>query len=136
MYRASLLFANPVLKNKTLRGLKIECGISALDHAPVHTPSAAPMTRTTTAHAKERQGERERETERERERQRERGKKREGGRERERGRDTPRPRERRPAPGTWLRESERETENPEGPAYTTIMELGPQNQNRDGFLGA
>ena len=26
--------------------------------------------------------------------------------------------------------------NPEGPTYTTIMELGPQNQNRDGFLGA
>ena len=25
---------------------------------------------------------------------------------------------------------------PEGPTYTTIMELGPQNQNRDGFLGA
>ena len=24
---------------------------------------------------------------------------------------------------------------PEGPTYTTIMELGPQNQNRDGFLG-
>ena len=23
---------------------------------------------------------------------------------------------------------------PEGPTYTTIMELGPQNQNRDGFL--
>ena len=26
--------------------------------------------------------------------------------------------------------------NPEGPTYTTIMELGPQNQNRDGFLVA
>ena len=26
--------------------------------------------------------------------------------------------------------------NPEGPTYTTIMELGPQNQNRDGFFGA
>ena len=26
--------------------------------------------------------------------------------------------------------------NPEGPTYTTIMESGPQNQNRDGFLGA
>ena len=25
---------------------------------------------------------------------------------------------------------------PEGPTYTTIMELGPQNQNRDGFFGA
>ena len=25
---------------------------------------------------------------------------------------------------------------PEGPTYTTIMELGPRNQNRDGFLGA
>ena len=25
--------------------------------------------------------------------------------------------------------------DPEGPTYTTIMELGPQNQNRDGFLG-
>ena len=25
---------------------------------------------------------------------------------------------------------------PEGPTYTTIMELGPQYQNRDGFLGA
>ena len=25
---------------------------------------------------------------------------------------------------------------PEGPTYTTIMELGPQNHNRDGFLGA
>ena len=23
---------------------------------------------------------------------------------------------------------------PEGPTYTTSMELGPQNQNRDGFL--
>ena len=26
--------------------------------------------------------------------------------------------------------------HPEGPTYTTIMESGPQNQNRDGFLGA
>ena len=26
--------------------------------------------------------------------------------------------------------------NPEGPTYTTIMELGPKNQNRDGFSGA
>ena len=26
-------------------------------------------------------------------------------------------------------------EDPEGPTYTTIMELGPQNQNRDGFFG-
>ena len=25
---------------------------------------------------------------------------------------------------------------PEGPTYTTIMELGPRNQNRDGFFGA
>ena len=25
---------------------------------------------------------------------------------------------------------------PEGPTYTTIMELGHQNHNRDGFLGA
>ena len=25
---------------------------------------------------------------------------------------------------------------PEGPTYTTIMEFGPQNQNRDGFFGA
>ena len=25
---------------------------------------------------------------------------------------------------------------PEGPTYTTIMELGPQNQNRDGFFSA
>ena len=25
---------------------------------------------------------------------------------------------------------------PEGPTYITIMELGHQNQNRDGFLGA
>ena len=25
--------------------------------------------------------------------------------------------------------------NPEGPTYTTIMELGAQNQNRDGFFG-
>ena len=25
---------------------------------------------------------------------------------------------------------------PEGPTYTTIMELGPQDQNRDGFFGA
>ena len=25
--------------------------------------------------------------------------------------------------------------HPEGPTYTTIMELGPQNQNRDGFFG-
>ena len=24
---------------------------------------------------------------------------------------------------------------PEGPTCTTIMELGPQNQNRDGLLG-
>ena len=24
---------------------------------------------------------------------------------------------------------------PEGPTYTTIMELGPKNQNRDVFLG-
>ena len=24
---------------------------------------------------------------------------------------------------------------PEGPTYTTIMELGPQNHNRDGFFG-
>ena len=98
MYRASLLFANPVLKNKTLRGLKIECGISALDHAPVHTPSAAPMTRTTTAHAKERQGERERETERERDREREGRREREGERERERERHPP---SARTAPSSW-----------------------------------
>ena len=26
--------------------------------------------------------------------------------------------------------------NPEGPTYTTIMELGPQIQNRDGFFEA
>ena len=31
---------------------------------------------------------------------------------------------------------ENKTSYPEGPTYTTIMELGPQNQNRDDFLGA
>ena len=25
---------------------------------------------------------------------------------------------------------------PEGPTYTTIMEIGPQKLNRDGFIGA
>ena len=29
----------------------------------------------------------------------------------------------------------RESNTPEGPTYTTIMELGPQNHNRDGLLG-
>ena len=28
------------------------------------------------------------------------------------------------------------TLNPEGPTYTTIMELGPKNHNGDGFFGA